>query len=160
MPMQDILKNGGGSYVDENGKIWSYNIIGLPDGGSSSKSSSSFILSILPAILLGLLILAFIIAFIYFIHTAKKTAKNKHHVYVSSNYAPIEEVYNATVLSSIQSPHPTDSFVMMSVLIFQKTTGERLTFSIDDSEKYKSYTKGDIGTLCHKGEKFISFTKN
>ncbi len=87
----------------------------------------------------------------------KKTNKS---IYGDDEFGSITQVKGAKIVARRTSPHPLNQTVMINMVVFELSNGERIEFAIKDPNTYGVMVEGDFGTLSYRGKKFIRFDRN
>ena len=98
------------------------------------------------------LVLGGLIAFLAWI---KKSQKNTLGANDVGNYQKI--CIKVKVVNKVNKTPNT--LIAFNYIIFEKDTGERLNFAIQDEHKYNDIVVGDEGLLTYAGRAFIDFVR-
>ena len=69
------------------------------------------------------------------------------------------EESNTKIIAKIIRNHPTNSSIMINIVIFELKNGNKVELSIENQAKFNSMNEGDTGLLCYHGKRFISFKR-
>ena len=99
--------------------------------------------------------------FIFAIPTGLAMSKqNNNNIYGDNESGEIIEERNVKLIAKRTLPHPANHTIMINMVVFELSNGDRLELVIKDSSIYGVMMEGDNGILTYQGKKFLKFERS
>lgn len=86
--------------------------------------------------------------------------KTNKSIYGDDESGETREERNARIIATKRTPHPLNQTVMINMVVFEFTDGNRVELAVKDPTIYGIMVEGDCGTLKYQGKKFLNFERN